>query len=281
LSAFINFNGLIVDAGKMIIGADNRGFKFGEGLFETIKISDSQISLADFHFERLFDSMKKLRFAIADPFSPDDLTRHILALCEANGHEHAARVRLAVFRGDGGLYDSENDLPNFVIQSWPLIEKKFRWNKSGLLTDVFEDGRKSCDLFSNIKTNNFLIYALAAIHAKQNELNDCLILNSNDRVCESTIANIFCVKDKVLYTPTLSEGCIAGVMRRFLLERLRHSQFLFKETTLSIENVKQSEEIFLTNSIFGMRWVKKLGTIEFGHSTTKAIFEHLFADSQA
>jgi len=278
LHAFINFNGALISADRMIINADNRGFKFGDGLFETIRIVDDTILLADHHFERLISSMKKLQFEVAHFPSAENLSEQILSLCKKNGHHNAARVRLVVFRGDGGLYDTENDLPNYIIQSWALSNKKFELNKNGLMTDVFYDGRKSCDNFSNIKTNNFLIYALASIHAKKNNLNDCMIINSYDRVCESTIANIFCIKDKIIHTPPLSEGCIAGIMRRFLLEKLGRSNFLLKETILSVENIKQADEVFLTNSIFGIRWVKRFGKIDFENTMTSEIFNDVFKD---
>jgi branched-chain amino acid aminotransferase len=277
LQVYINFNGSYIHSGESFINADNRGFRYGDGLFETIKVADNKIHLAQYHFERLFSSMKILQFDIPEFFTAENLSGQILLLCKKNHHQDSARVRVIIFRGNGKLFDAEHNSPNYIIQTEELPNKKFALNENGSVTDVFADGRRSCDKFSNIKSNNFLIYAMAAIHADKNKLDDCFILNSYDRVCESTTANIFCIKDKIIYTPALSEGCVAGVMRRFILEKISKN-FLLKETGLSIENIKEADEIFLTNSISGIRWVKQFGEIKYHNSLTKEIFKAVFED---
>jgi branched-chain amino acid aminotransferase len=275
LQAYINFNGSYILSEESFINADNRGFRYGDGLFETIKIADNEIHLPNYHFERLFSSMKILQFDSPDFFTEENLSEEILSLCEKNNHQDAARVRVIIFRGNGKLFDAENNSPNYIIQTEGLSDKKFSLNENGLIVDVFEDGRKSCDKFSNIKSNNFLIYAMAAIHAKKNKLDDCFILNSYDRVCESAVSNIFCIKNKIIYTPALSEGCIAGIIRRFLFERI-NKNFLLKETNLFVDNIKEADEIFLTNSISGIRWVKQFGEIKYHNSLTAEIFKTVF-----
>src|SRR5690606_7671777 len=121
---------------------------------------------------------------------------------------------------------------------------------------VYGDAKKSCDRLANIKTNNFLPYALAALHAKKNEWNDALVLNSHDRVCESTVANVFWIKGNVVYTPPLSEGCIGGVTRGHLLGRLKEEGIGVQEEPATLEILLQADELFLTNTISGLRWVK-------------------------
>jgi branched-chain amino acid aminotransferase len=276
LSSYINFNGSIIPGDQKLVTADNRGFKYGDGLFETIKVAQNAICLANYHFERLFSSMQILQFDIPDFFTPETISNQILSLCEKNNHEESARVRINIFRGDGMLFEAAKNSPNYTIQTEKLSDRKFVFKEKGLITDLFTEGRKSCDKFSNIKTNSFLIYAMAALHAKKNLLDDCLILNSHERICECAIANVFCVKDKIIYTPPLSEGCVSGVMRRFIAERIISRNFLFKETSLSLENIKQADEVFLTNSIFGIRWVKEFGKIKYSNSFTKEIFECVF-----
>ncbi|HEY4874303.1 MAG TPA: aminotransferase class IV [Puia sp.] len=272
MQSYINFNGSYILSEESFINADNRGFRYGDGLFETIRVADNKIHLANYHFERLFSSMKILQFDIPDFFTETNLSAQILLLCEKNHQQDSSRVRLIVFRGNGKLFNAENNSPNYVIQTEKISNKKFSLNENGLITDVFADGRKSCDKFSNTKSNNFLIYAMAAIHAKKNKLDDCFILNSYDRICETTISNIFCIKNKIVYTPPLSEGCVAGVMRRFLFEKISKN-FLLKETNLSVEKIKEADEIFLTNSISGIRWIKQFGEIKYNNSLTTEIFK--------
>ena len=116
---------------------------------------------------------------------------------------------------------------------------------------------------------------MAALHAKNKKLDDCFILNSSNRVCETTIANIFLIKNKITYTPALSQGCVGGVMRRFLVEKIS-KHFLLKQTDISVEDIKQADEIFLTNAISGMRWIKQFGEIKYTNSFTTEIFKTVF-----
>ncbi len=199
----------------------------------------------------------------------------MLGLCKKNGHSRLARVRLVVFRGSGGLYDAADHFPNYIIESWPLPAGSGHMNSNGLFIDIFPDGRKSCDPYSNIKTNNFLLYALAALHAKGNGLNDCLVLNSHDRVADSTIANLFYSRAGKIYTPPLSEGCVAGVMRRHLLERLPGAGFSVEERETSPEDLEGAEEVWLTNAIRGLNWVQGFRLAKYGHALGRSVYDSL------
>ncbi|MGE5108815.1 MAG: aminotransferase class IV, partial [Sphingobacteriales bacterium] len=214
---FYSYNGKLFQKGENFISPDSRAFRYGDGLFETIIVRNGVIRLASLHFERLFNGLRLLRFEIPKLFEASGLQKNILAVCKKNNHDNA-RVRLAVFRGDGGLYDPENLQPNYVIQSWALAEHVLEMNQNGLVIDIYPSAHKTMDAFANIKSSNYLPYVMAAFYAKENKWNDCLVLNTNGRIADSTIANIFILKEDVLYTPPLSEGCVAGVIRKFLLE---------------------------------------------------------------
>jgi branched-chain amino acid aminotransferase len=280
LPSSINFNGQIIPADKPIVAADNRGLRFGDGFFETIRVVDHRICLAGHHFERLYSSLETLQFERPDSLSPENLTEQILSLCRKNKQQHAARVRLTLFRSKGGLYDPENNMPQYIIESWELANPQYELNRNGLITGLFNEGRKACDHFSHIKSNNFLLYAMAALHAKKNHWNDALLLNSRERIAESTIANIFCIKDRVIYTPALFEGCIAGVMRKFIIEKITGSDFELQEGTLSVENIKTADELFVTNAIFGMRWIKQFSNRSYDQAMVQEIFDHIFQDQR-
>jgi branched-chain amino acid aminotransferase len=118
------------------------------------------------------------------------------------------------------------------------------------------------DVLSSLKTNNYLVYAMGAIHAKKHRFNDSLILNSSNRVCDSTIANVFWVKDKKVYTPPLSEGCVAGVMRANLLTRIPNEGLEVTEKEATEQDLLDADELFLTNALNGIRWVR-----QFRHKT--------------
>src|SRR5688572_24282553 len=208
MANFINHNGRLIDAGAAIITADNRGFRFGDGIFESFKIIKGEIQLAEGHFERLFEGIRLLEFEKPSYLTPSYLTNEVLKLCRKNSHETSGRVRLMIFRGNGGLFDPQNHFPNYIIQSWK-IEQSSGLNENGLVIDLYENARKSIDQFSNLKSNNFLPYVMAALHAKKNRLNDNLVLNTSGNICESSMANIFIIKQEKVFTPLLTEGCVA------------------------------------------------------------------------
>jgi len=136
--------------------------------------------------------------------------------------------------------------------------------------------KKSCDILSNIKHNNFLPYALAAMHAKTQKWNDALLLNTEDRLCDTTIANIFIIKDEVIYTPPLSDGCVAGVMRKNIIRLLHAHDFKFTETGLTTEDLLNADEVFLTNSIYNLRWVQLIGDKKYTNILSQKIYARCF-----
>jgi branched-chain amino acid aminotransferase len=258
---FINYNGTLLPSGQPVLTADNRGFRYGDGLFETMLIRGGGVRLELYHFDRLFSGMRLLR--LEPSFTPEILEKEILDLCGVNGGGKYFRVRLVVFRGDGGLFDPPDSADRYIIQAVPLPAGPGGWNEEGLKVDVFPEGRKSCDHFSRLKSNNYLLYAQAAIYARQQGLGDCLVLNSHGRVADSTIANIFYIRDGVIYTPPLSEGGVAGVMRRYLLEKLPEAGYIVHERPVSVEELSDADEVLLTNAVRGISWVRSFRGIPY------------------
>lgn len=250
----ICFNGKIVPGDEPVLLASNRSYRYGDGLFETIKLLDERILLADYHFERLFSGLSLLKFEIPGLFTKEKLEKDILNLCRKNDCKKLARVRLSVFRGNGGLHD-DNKALQYLIESWALNESVNKLNENGLVIDICPDARKSCDKYSNLKSANFLPYSIAALFAKENKLNDCLVLNTCGSIADATIANVFLVKDGIVITPGLSEGCVNGVMRRYLLMRMRDAGYEIQEMAVVAADIENADEIFLTNAINGIRWV--------------------------
>ncbi len=272
---YFNYNGKIHPEGTPVIGVDNRGLRYGDGLFETIKMINGKLLFEDDHFARLWKGLKALEFEIPKNLTVDFLQKEMTALAQKNGHANAARIRLNIVRGDGGLYDAKNHLPNYIIQSWPLAPSNGEWNSNGLVLGIYEAAKKSCDLLSNLKHNNYLPYVLAALTAKTQKWNDAIVLNTNGRICDTTIANIFIVKDGAVFTPSLQEGCVAGVMRRVVVQQVLKSGIDLIEKEISISELLAADEVFLTNSIYNIRWVQGIGDITFKNSLTYTIFSSL------
>jgi branched-chain amino acid aminotransferase len=255
---FFNYNGKIYSEGTPIISADNRGLRYGDGLFETLKFQNGLLIFADAHFERLWKGLLVLQFKIQKDFTPGFLKEEIYSLLKKNKNENSARIRLSVFRGNGGLYDAEDHLPHYVIETIPLSEDAGKWNSNGLILGTYNDVKKSCDILSNLKHNNYLPSVMAALHAKKEKWNDAVILNTHNRICESTIANIFLIKGEAVYTPALTEGCVAGIMRDFIIKNVSSLGFKIVEKEIAIDELLNADEVFLTNSIYNMRWVQQI-----------------------
>lgn len=254
---WLNFNGNFIEEKSPVIRADNRAFRYGDGLFETMKVIMGAIRLRDLHFERLFHGMEVLQIRVQGLISARTLEEEILRTVKKNHIAGPARVRLTMYRGDGSLYEFKADNAGYIIQVWPLSSSSLSLNHEGLTLGLYEEGKKSIDGLSSLKTNNYLVYAMGAIHAKKHRFNDCFILNSSNRICDSTIANVFWVKDRKIYTPPLSEGCVAGVMRANLLERIPNEGLEVTEKETTEQDLLDADEVFLTNALNGIRWVRQ------------------------
>ncbi len=270
--AWFNFNGKIYKEETPVITADNRGLRYGDGLFETIKMKNGQLILEDEHFARLWKGLNILQFTIPKHFNPDKLLEEVLLLAKKNQHEKAARIRITIFRGKGGLYDAVDYAPNYIIQTWPLPVGNGELNSNGLDIGIYPQAKKSCDILSNLKHNNYLPYVMAALQAKKEKWNDAIVLNSHGRICDCTIANIFFVKNEVVYTAPLSEGCVAGVMRKYIFDKLNAIGFNCIEKEITIDELLDADEIFLTNSIYNLRWVKSIADKIFSNTSIKKIY---------
>jgi branched-subunit amino acid aminotransferase/4-amino-4-deoxychorismate lyase len=263
------FNENIFKKGKAVITADNRSFRFGDGFFETMKMIDGNIPLSDYHFERLFTSLQLLKFEIPGYFTAAYLSDKIKKIVFKNNHAKLAAIRLTIFRGDGSLYEYENDFPNFIIQTRQLNLANSALNKNGLVTGVYTKARKTCDDFSHIKNNNFLPYVMAALWAKEKKLDDAIVLNNYNRIADATIANIFLVKDGKIKTPALTEGCISGVMRKYIIQSIKKENIPFEETAIETEELAEANELFLSNAVKGINRVKQCENFTYGFKLTE------------
>lgn len=271
---FFIYNNEYFPDGQHVIDIANRSFRYGDGLFETMRLKHARILNLDFHFERFFNSLKILQLEIPGFFSPSFFIEKIDELLKKNKQHTSARVRLMGFRSDGGILKATNNYPHYIIET-AALEDKMELNENGLAIDVFGDARKSCDRFSNVKSNNYLPCIMAGLFAQKNNLDDAILLNTYGRVCETAIANVFIIKHDHIYTPPLSEGCVAGTMRRWMLEKFSQKKYSVAEKNISIDEVLDADEIFLTNAIQPMRWVKHFRGKNFGNEKAVELFENI------
>jgi branched-chain amino acid aminotransferase len=164
------------------------------------------------------------------------------------------RVRLNVFRKDGGLYTPKTNSINYLIEA---SESNYQ-TKETYEIDVFKDFYNYSGLLSTIKTNNRMLNTLASIYASENDLDNCILVNERKGVVEVANANIFIVKDNVVKTPALTEGCIKGIVRSKVIDILtKNKDFTIEETVISPFEIQKADEVFITNAIMGIQPVTK------------------------
>ena len=276
MEQFFIYNGKLVPSGTPVFTASNRAFRFGDSLFETIRLNKGHLALLDLHLDRLFLGMKTLGLEVPIGFDHRFLEEAILRLAYTNGHTEFGRVRLTVFRKDGGFNDPVSSHPEWTIECNSLPGHYQHLNEDGYHIDIDLTNTKGKGPLSNIKSGNYLVYILAAERARELQVNECLVLNSDGRIADSSIFNLFLIRNQIIYTPSLQESPVAGVMRRHVIQHFELSGNPVRESAISITDLEGADEVFLTNALFGIRWVKSFRSFQYGNKMTRQIYSDLF-----
>jgi len=245
----VNYNGDLVAFDDVIITPNNRAYKYGDSVFETIKIINGKLVFWEDHYFRLMASMRMLRMRIPMNFTLEFLEEEILKIVSIKS-ENNLRVRLCITRKDGGFYTPTTNEIDYLIES---SEIKFI-TKDKYTLDLFKDFYIYSGYLSTIKTNNKLINTLASIFAKENELDNCLLLNERKGIVEATNASLFLIQGTLIKTPLLSEGCLKGIAREKVINIIKSSSdYDIEEAVISPFEIQKADELFITNSIIGIQ----------------------------
>ena len=251
--------------------AFNRSLRYGDGLFESMFWDGDELKFENFHFDRLFHGLDILRFDLSDGFNRKFISDEVRKLCLVNAKDQKVRVRLNVFRQDSVALNTTNNKPVFIVETAGLPD----YDSQPIKISVFNGEKKSTGILSNLKTNNYLLNIIALQFANSSGFDDALILNSQHHCCETSSSNIFMISDGIIFTPALSEGCVAGTKRRYLLEKLPAIGYTIKETEVSLDMLKTMDEIFLTNAIRQIRSVSRIDEQQFTCSLTEKMIRSL------
>ena len=253
-SRYYIYNGDLYTYAETPISVDNRSFRYGDGVFESMRWDGQQVLLLPFHLDRLHRSMELLQLEGKNLYDAFFIRQQIEKLIRQNALQGKARVRLSVFRNGGGLYTPETNKAGYLLEVNALIAPVRTHNNSGLIIDVYRQHAKALDDFSGLKSNNALLSVLASQYKKAQGLDDVILLNKEGNICESTSSNIFIWYEQVLYTPLLSEACVDGVMRRALIAALQEqSDIELVEARISPEILQVADEVLLTNAVHGVQ----------------------------
>ncbi len=254
----INFNGTIQSNATQLT-TDNRAFLYGDAVFETIKIADSKVLLLEEHYFRLMSSMRILRMQIPSNFTMEYFDEQLLLTAEANNCSESARVRITMFRNDGGLYLPQSREVSYSITAKSLACAKYILDENPYEVELYKDFFVTAQLLSTLKTTNKIINTVASIYAQENDFQNCLLINEKKNVVEAINGNLFMIKDNMLITPSLDEGCINGMIRKQLLKLTKKENYGLEvlEGTISPFDLQKADELFVTNVITGIQPITK------------------------
>ncbi len=259
----VNFNGVIISEEENIL-VENRGFLFGDAVFETVKIVNGKVLFLEDHYFRLMASMRILRMEIPMDFTMEYFEEQLVLVAKINGHIKSSRARITCYRNNGGYYLPTNNTISFLIHTSSIDVSQYTIESLSYEVDLYKDFYISKQLLSTLKTTNKIINVAASIYASENGFDNCILLNDNKNVVEVLQGNIFMVLGNMLITPSITEGCINGVMRKQILmlaKKIKHLEVV--EQVISPFDLQKADELFFTNVIKGIQPITKYRKKEF------------------
>ncbi|MCX7548560.1 aminotransferase class IV [Xanthomarina sp. F1114] len=272
----VNFNGTLTESNQ-IISTTNRGFNYGDALFETIKVSHGKVLFWEDHYFRFMASMRILRMEIPMNFTMEFLQDEILKLITAKKlKEQTARVKLFVNRKEGGLYLPTTNNVDYIITATPLESDFYLLNEEEYRLDLFKDFYVAPGLLSTLKTNNKVLHVVGSVYAQENKLQNCFLLNTNKQVVEALNGNVFLVKGNSIKTPPLLDGCLKGIMRKQIIDIINKiPEYTLEEASISPFEIQKADEIFITNVITGIQPVTNYRKKTFTNEIAKNLLAKL------
>ena len=249
-------NGTAYEPGAPEVSLLNRSFKYGDGLFETMRVYQGQLLFWERHWQRLRWGMEQLGFAFEAEAYRQRLALDMERAMQLNALQGHGRLRLHVYRSGEGAYAPLSDEPYHLIEAYALKQDPYQ-EPAELSLGVYPDWSLQHDPLSGCKTANALPYVLAARYARQQGWDEALLL-SPEGLAEASAANLFVIQQRKLYTPPLSTGCLPGVMRAVVMQLAAQTKIPCHERKLKPRDLRSAEEIFLTNSIRGLQPVARV-----------------------
>lgn len=273
----VNVNGVVVPADQAVFSGENRGFRYGDGLFESMRMVRGEVKNLPLHVDRLHKGLKALKMESWAHLDDWFIRQNAEELARRNKLSGDARIRLTVYREGDGLYTPDSNKTGYLMEMSGLNESHYPGSEKGLIVDVYDEVTKSRGQLANLKTCNALVYVLAGVFRKRNQLDEVLILNDAGFLCESMTSNLFVVYQKKLYTPALAEGCIAGVMRQVIIRIAKENGLEPIEAQINPQILNEAEEIFLTNAVQGVQWVMGYNNKRYFNEVSRFLLEKLNA----
>jgi len=243
----ISFNKILTAPEDAKISIFDRGFLFGDSVYEVTLTVNKEIIFIKEHLDRLNKSANAI--AMISQFSQEEIREEILKIQSILGFDRMY-FRIILTRGEGeiGLDPDLATKQNLIIIGKSLSEYPTKWYDQGvevIIADTLRNPRKAMD--PNIKSGNYLNNVLAMIEAKKRNAFDAIMLNHEGNVAEGTTNNIWMVKDKIVSTPPLKAGLLEGITRAKILH-FESLNYKVIEQDIAPSQILEADEAFFTSS---------------------------------
>jgi len=244
----IFINGSIVSLDQARISVLDRGFLYGDGLFETMRAYGGEILRMKEHMERLFQGAKEIGLAL--PYKREELGNAIKRILKMNRLSEAY-IRLTVTRGisEPGLVSRSRSLPTLVIVAKEFKALSSSEYRKGWKAIVVETRQNQASPLSRIKSLNFLNNILARIEAEEKRCDEGILLNTLGEVSEGSTSNIFLVKKDNLITPEEESGLLPGITRGIVVELAPNQGLKVYNRRVALDELFAADEVFLTSTL--------------------------------
>ena len=259
----IFFNGKIIPDTERCISPDDRGFLYGDGIFETLRSYNGEpFKLAE-HLERMRSSAEKLK--IIPEYTNTEISESITKLLAKNSVQDAY-IRITLSRGEGGnaLQMSDNLKSTILIQAKSFTPYDEKLYNEGMSLCVSKHKRSTTSPICRHKTTNLLTSILLKEEAGSKSAHDSIVLNTDGYIAECIVSNIFMVADGSVITPSLDTNILPGITRSTVLDICRDSGIPAREECFKIETLIKAEEVFITNSLMEIMPVSRIEDNKIG-----------------
>jgi branched-chain amino acid aminotransferase len=242
------FNGKFLDIDKANISILDRGFMYGDGLFETMRSYNGHVFMLDLHLNRFFKSSREIFLDL--PYNQEQLTKIICEVIKKNKFSEAI-IKLTATRGVSkpGLGLDTHSSPTLLVNARQLKPLPKDFYENGVKISLHPSSAiKLSGLSTQIKSCNYLSHIIIKKLADDQGAFEGIMLNEQGHVCAGTTSNIFIVKKEVLLTPPISEYVLAGVTRAVILDIAKNMGINSKEEYFTKNDIESADEIFLTNT---------------------------------
>ena len=252
------YNHAMIELADLRLSFDDRGFRYGDGLFETMAVIGQNVRFLKEHYQRISRGAALLQYNIDSlPFTT--LEGHCRSLLQTAGTRKYGKMKLYVWRRGQGLYEPASDNINFLMFCEPSLMPAFQ------VIENIDISRKATNFFSSysaLKTISAMKYVVAGLEIQGRKLDEIIIKDHEGNISETLYSNIFVKCDGVYNTPPVSTGCVEGVMRGRLMEELNIRGYLISEKLFTIDELLIAESAFLTNAL-GIKHILKIGEKTF------------------